>query len=72
LWWNAFGKTGIGGYIFRHYEEHETMINGLRAFGIKNGTCSSLLIDGGSAFEACADIYNFSIFFAPIILLSMF
>jgi hypothetical protein len=35
------------------------MINGMCAFGIKNGTCSSLLTDGGSAFEACPDINNF-------------
>jgi hypothetical protein len=56
---DAFGKTGIGGYIFGHYEEHETMINGLRTFGIGNGNGISLLTDGGSAFEACADIYNF-------------
>jgi hypothetical protein len=35
------------------------MINGLHTFGIGNGNGISLLTDGGLAFKACADIYNF-------------
>jgi hypothetical protein len=57
----SFGRTRIGGYILGHHEEHETIINGLRAFGIDNDRGITLMTDSGSAqFQHVLCVYHFT------------